>query len=156
MFEFISFVIGLLLGMIIMLIFIWIFYYSRLFIFTYCPKQTPIYDPSNYYINPGDAISNGSDINDILFINSQNELFYKQVSKHNNNHLSGLGIHISHPQYCQFFDNTDNSIVYKSSSFGSNIYNPVDGSTAPVVTTNANCSPISEIFTHGIPLIKWD
>jgi len=157
MFDFVSFIIGLLLGAILMLIAVWIAYYTRIFLFTYCPTSTRACGGLDYYNNPGEAISNGSNVNDILFLNNQNDLYYKRVPKTTNCvPESNQTVHISYPQYCQFSDNTGLSGTYRSSSFGSNIYKPASGLPGPTITTSGNCDPTPGIYTNGIPLIKWD
>lgn len=156
-FDFVSFIIGLLLGMIMMLVLVWIAYYTRSFLFTYCPTQARACGGLDYYNNPGNAIANGASINDILFLNDQNELFYKRVPKTTNCvPQSNQTIQILYPQYCQFSDNAGLSGTYKSSSFGSNIYRPANGFPGPTITTNGNCEPIQGIYSEGVPLLKWD
>jgi len=156
-FEFISFTIGLLLGMIILLILVWIAFYTRTFLFTYCPTQARACSGPDYYNNPGEALSNGANINDILFLNDQNEMYYKRVPKTTNCvPVSNQAVHIFFPQYCEFSDDKGLSNTYKSNSFGSNIYKPASGLPGPTITTSGNCDPNPGIYTDGVPLLKWD
>ena len=82
-FDFVSFVLGLLLGAILMLVIIWIAYYTRSFLFTYCPTQTRPCGANDFINDPANALAN--DINlkpdQILFLNNNNELFYKRVPR---------------------------------------------------------------------------
>lgn len=156
-FDFISFIIGLLLGAIIMLVLVWIAYYTRTFLFTYCPTQARACNGPDYYNNPGEALANGANIDDILFLNDQDEMFYKRVPKTTNCvPESNQTVHILYPQYCQFSDNSGLSGTYRSYSFGSNIYKPANGLPGPTITTSGNCDPTPGIYIEGIPLLKWD
>lgn len=157
MFDLVSFVIGLILGMIILLTLVWLAYYTRVFLFTYCPTQSPACTLSSYYNNPADALANGSDINDILFINDQDEMYYKRVPKNGNCiPQSNQTIHILHPEYCQFSNNNGLSVTYRSNGFGSNLYKQANGLPGPTITTTGNCDPVSDIYTSGVPLLQWD
>lgn len=157
-FEFISFIIGLLLGAIIMLLMVWIAYFTRTFIFTYCPTTSRTCGGADYYNNPGDALGNGAQINDILFINERDELLYKRVPK-TGDCTPGVGqtIVMMYPQYCTFTGTGGVSGTWKETAFNSNLYKPVDGTIGPTITTTNNCQPAPGfIVDNGSPILRWD
>lgn len=158
-FDFVSLTIGLLLGMVLMLILIWISYFTRLFLFTYCPTQAPECAGANYYNNPGDALVNNPQltVDDILFLNNQNEMFYKRVPR-TTNCVPGSNqvVYIQYPQYCSFSSTSGNTGIWQETAFNSNIYKP-SGFPGPTITTTGNCEPTSgSPVSSGIPLIRWD
>ncbi len=156
-FEFISFILGFLLGMIIFLLFIWISYYTRTFLFTYCPTQSRPCGGADFYSDPGDALINNPQMgaDDILFLNDSNEMFYKRVPKNTDcvpehNQI----VYIKYPQYCNFVVENGAAGIWKETAFNSNIYrseNPMDTD----IVTEGNCIPISNGMS-GNPVIKWD
>lgn len=164
-FDVVSVAIGLILGMIIMLILVWIAYYSRAWMFAYCPTSARICGGADYYNDPGDALAHGADINDILFLNQNRELLYKRVPK-TTTCVPGPGqtVTMIYPQYCAFAGVTGSTGahnltrgIYRETSFNSNIYLPTNGSISEPVTTAGNCIPNPGYpVTTGIPLIRWD
>lgn len=159
MFEFISFTIGLLSGMIMLLILVWVAYFTRTFLFTYCPTQARPCGGGDYYNNPGDALANNPNITvaDILFLNDENEMYYKRVPKNTDcvpesNQL----VYIQYPQYCSFSNISGVSGTWRETAFNSNIYSPY-GFIGPTITTNGNCDPATgSPAVSGIPLLRWD
>lgn len=158
-FDFVSFVIGLLLGAIIMLLLVWIAYFTRTFLFTYCPTQARPCGGADYYNDPGDALAHNPQITvaDILFLNDENEMFYKRVPRSTDcvpefNQL----VHLRFPQYCSFSTTGGTAGVWKETAFNSNVYRP-DGFSGPTLTTDGNCDPApgSPVST-GTPLLRWD
>jgi len=157
-FDFISFVIGLLLGMVMMLLLVWIAYMTRVFLFTYCAKQARKCAGTDYYNDPGDALSNNPNltVNDMLFVNDNDEMFYKRVPATTacvpeSNQI----VYMKYPQYCTFF-NDGGSNTWKETAFNSNIYRPV-GFTGPTVETVGNCEPKpDQEVISGKPIIRWD
>lgn len=153
-----SFFIGLLLGMIIMLIFIWIAYNTRSFVFTYCATGTRGCVGAQYYNDPGVALAHNPQLtaSDILFIRDD-ELWYTRVPRVTNCiPESNQTIQIVQPQYCAFSGTGATNVTYRQIAPGSNIYNPY-GTVGPTITTTANCDPSDgQTLTSGIPLIKWD
>ena len=156
--DFISFMIGMLLGMIIMLLLVWLAYSTRSVMFTYCAKSAPPCGGGSYYNDPGDALANNPQIkvSEILFLNDNNQMFYRRVPKSVNcvpeaNQI----VHMKYPQYCAF-SGTGISGEWKETAFNSNIYVPVNG-TEGQITTNGNCEPKGqESGASGVPLLKWD
>jgi hypothetical protein len=154
-FDFTSFVIGLLIGMIVMLLLVWIAYYTRSFLFTNCPTTTPACAGADYYNNPGDAIANGAEVDDILFIN-QDQLFYKRVPR-----VSGCVpesnqvVYIQYPQYCSFTTEQGTTETGKALQFNSPLYQ-VSG-VANTVLTTGDCDPAPGTgVVSGVPLLEWD
>lgn len=154
-FSFSSFIIGLLLGMILMLLLVWIAYYSRSFLFTYCPTQMTVCTAADYYNNPGDALANGANIDDILFLNDKNELFYQRVPNNANCiPSSNQTVEILYPQYCEFSGDGITGVTGKAIQFNSATYNV---SEYPTVDTVQSCIPVAGSYVDmGVPLIKWD
>lgn len=157
-FDFISFIIGLLLGMILLLLLVWMAYYERWFMFAYCPSQARYCGGADYYNNPGDAITNGSNINDILFLNDSGELVYQRVPRVTTcipDH--GQTVVVKYPQYCSFSDGGTDS-VWRETAFNSNVYTSQDG-TIGNLTTTGNCQPTpgqTPAMISGTPVIKWE
>lgn len=155
----VSFVLGFLTGAIVMLILIWLAYFTRSFLFTYCPTQAPPCSGGDYYNDPGDALASNPQITaaDILFLNDDNQLFYKRVVKNTgcipeSNQL----VHITYPQYCSFSGTGGVSGTWRETAFNSNIYVP-DGFVGPNVVTNGDCDPApGSLVDVGVPLLRWD
>lgn len=157
-FSFVSFVIGFLLGCIILLLLTWISYFTRTFIFTYCPISSRPCGGNDYYNDPGDGLAHNPQVtvNDVLFLNDQNELFYKRIPRVTDcvpeyNQL----VYMKFPQYCSFTGGETGGI-WKETSFNSNIYEPV-GFTGATITTDGNCIPSEgSSYTSGVPVLRWD
>lgn len=154
--DFTSFVIGLLIGMIIMILLVWIAYYTRTFLFTSCPTSTPACAGADYYNNPGDALANGANINDILFLNDQNVMLYKRVPR-----VSGCTpesnqvVEIQYPQYCSFTTAEGTTETGKALQYNSPMY-AVSGVKNPIITSG-NCVPAPGTgAVSGVPLLRWD
>ena len=156
-FDLVSLIIGLLLGMIIMLLLVWIAYYTRSTIFAYCPRQTRFCTGIDYYHDPGDALANNPQLkaDDILAV--QNDImYYNRVLKNNtctpqNNKI----VPIRYPQFCSFHNQNGNGVKYKQTFFNSNIYRPANNS-GPSIVTNGNCEPIAgQAYNNGNPIIEW-
>jgi hypothetical protein len=165
-FHFISFIIGLLLGMIMMLIIIWISYYTRTFLFTYCSTQAVKCGLSDYFINPGNALAfagmvglPGLTASDILFVetdkNGDEKMYYDVVAKSNSCVSQKHVRYIPYPQYCTFFDKDGNSGTYKKNLFNLYALNGEQGVRG--IPALVDCQPIpADEFTGGEILIKWD
>lgn len=155
-FDFTSFIIGVLIGMIILLLLVWIAYYTRIFLFTNCATSTPACAGADYYNDPGDALANGANINDILFLNDENEMLYKRIPRVRNCvPESNQIVQIQFPQYCSFTTADNTTEVGKSLQFNSPIY-IISGVPNPVVTTG-NCEPAPGTgAVSGVPILRWD
>jgi len=158
-FEFISFTIGLLLGMIMLLIFVWIAYFTRTFIFTYCPSQARPCGGADYYNDPGDALANYPKltVDDILFINADDEMYYRRVPKSTDcipeaNNL----VYMQYPQYCSFSVTGGTTGTWRETAFNSNLYSPY-GFIGPSVVTGGDCIPApGSPVQSGTPILRWD
>jgi hypothetical protein len=154
--DFVSFWLGLLLGLIAMLAIFTALYNARAFAFEHCAVSTKICLGAEYYNNPGSAITNGSLVSDILTVNSDGEMFYKRVPKDSCMPGDNQTIQILSPQYCFFSDNGIDGMTGKAVQFNSNNYELID-SEGSFVKTTGNCLPVnSSCFDEGTPLIKWD
>lgn len=156
-FDAVSFFIGLIIGVIIMIIIVWIAYASRTFVFTYCASNAPICTGNDYYNDPGQALANGAQLSDILFLNDQNEMFYKRVPA-TSSCVPGPGqtVEILYPQYCLF-----QIEGVPTEGRAPTLHNPVyviSGSTVTIDTsTTGSCIPNSgQAATSGVPELKWD
>lgn len=154
-----SFFIGLVLGMIIMMIIVWLCYDTRTFIFEFCPHETPACLANDYFNNPGEALAHDPQLtpSDILYLNNDDELMYIRVQKNFSCvPEKNQTIQMIYPQYCSFSGTGGISATYKQTFFGSDIYQP-QGNPGSTVRSNANCKPVSGSgFTDGIPLVQWD
>lgn len=158
-FDFVSFVIGLLLGMIVMLLLVWIAYFTRSFLFTYCPTQARPCGGADYYNDPGDALAHYPNltVGEILFLNDNNEMFYRRVPKSTDcvpeaNEL----VHMKFPQYCSFATTGGVSETWKETAFNSNIYTS-DIMPGARIVTDGNCDPSpGQIVETGVPILRWD
>ena len=157
-----SCVIGIFIGLSIMLILTWIGYSTRTFIYADIPLEYPECRFSNYFNNPGNAIANGSDVNQILSINRKGEMMYQRVPKDICVPSSDQDIHIFNPQYCSFKMNDGTSIEAKNTFYESPYYistTDVNGKKLDIVSL-PNCQPASNSqgldLIGGYPEIKWD
>lgn len=157
--DFVSFIIGMLVGMIIMLLLIWAAYAARIFLFTYCAKSAPFCGGADYYNDPGDGLAHNPQITvgEVLFLNDNDEMFYRRIPRSTNCIPEGNQIvYMKYPQYCSF-SGTGITGTWKESAFNSNIYKAVGLVGSPVVTTTGNCDPEDgQYVTSGVPLLKWD
>lgn len=164
MWDGISILVGILLGMIIAIILFWLAFWSRTFIYTVCPLNQVACLYAEYWNDPGNAILEGSQVSDILFIDD-GKMYYKRVPNTTSCIPVSLNqtVYIPFPQYCSFtVDQGQFAGTYsgKNITFNSPKYNFVlpDNSLATVIT-NENCIPrLSDpsIVTSGIPLLSWD
>lgn len=156
-YSFVSFVIGLLVGSIVVLLVTWAVYISRSFVFSYCPTKAVMCSSSDFFNNPSDALANGSNINDILFLNDQNIMYYKRVPRVSTCTVEGNSVvQILYPQFCSFSTSSGISGTWEDSSYGSNIYKPANGQVGPTITTTGNCQPVvGSPVSSGKPLLQW-
>ena len=158
-FDFVSFIIGVLLGMILMLLLVWIAYFTRSFLFTYCPNQARPCGGADYYNDPGDALAHYSNITvgEILFLNDNNEMFYRRVPKSTDCVTEATDlVYMKFPQYCRFSSTGGVSETWRETAFNSNIYtsNTMPGGR---IVTDGNCDPSpGQMVDSGVPILRWD
>lgn len=160
-FDFISFIIGLLLGMLIAIIIVWVAYFTRSSVFAFCPIQTRPCGAGDLFNDPGDALANTPSlgVSDILFINSEGRMFYKRVPRNTDCvPESNQVVYIQYPQYCSFSSSEGVPMTgtWKETAFNSNIYKPV-GFAGPTIVTDGNCQPaVGQSVSSGVTLLRWD
>lgn len=142
-----------------MLLLVWIAYFTRSFAFTYCPTQARACGAADYFNDPGDALAHNPQITvaDLLFVNDQNQLFYKRVPESTDCVVeSNQIVYMKFPQYCSFSTTGGTAGVWKETAFNSNIYR-ADGFAGPDITTDGDCRPApGSPVTSGVPLLRWD
>ncbi len=161
MWDGVSFIVGILLGMVIMLIVVWISWSTRTFIFTVCPRSSsPICRGLDYVNLPGVALSAGVPLEQILFL-EKDWLYYKRVPKIPNcvPMPATQTVKVRYPQYCSFTDENGNEFEGKQVQPGAPVYQGQIGDVKVDIMTKINCvpersSPIS--IKSGRPLLKWD
>lgn len=169
MFDFPSFLIGLLIGMILMLLIVWIVYYTRAFAFSNCPTTVPICAGGQYYNDPGVALAEsgtaGLTAGNILYIDENalpETMYYQRVPK-TSDCAPGTGqtVRIANPQYCEFTTATGGiNFEAKQLVFGSPLYHPIPGQSVPetiLIETSGDCIPVdTDKFVKGVPILRWD
>lgn len=164
MWDTVSMLIGVFIGMFLAFIITSISYYNRFFIFTACPGQEVRCRSDDYYTDPGDAIANGANSDDILFLDASGDMLYKQVPKTQCSPGPSQDTFIKDPQYCIFTDDNGDSFEAKNQSFGSTYYTSTSKKTILGhdidVTTSSNCDPVrnsgGKVLVGGSAELKWD
>lgn len=159
-----SMVIGLLLGLIIAIIIFWILTWSRVFLYSTCPNGLVSCIGTDYFQNPGDAIAEGANVNDILFVQN-GVLYYKRVPSNTNcvPNSTTQTVPVPFPEYCSFNVTSGaypGAYTGKNNQFNSPKYafSLPDSSTVTVLAGN-NCAPLNSspnVVTSGTPLAQWD
>jgi len=149
----ILFLIGLFLGMIIIILTFVSLYNTNSVVFTYCDYNVPKCLSDDYLNIPGFAIAEGYKADDIMFVNSNNELIYERPIRKKCDPGLDRNIRINNPQYCEFEYN-GNKTIWKQLFFDSNIYENENFTNR--IRTNENCYSLDRGFKNGKPVIKWD
>lgn len=155
-----SFVVGIMIGLIIMLVVVWSLYTSRTFIFNVCPKSSRICRLTDYINLPGIALADGAELEDILFLR-EDGLYYKRVPR-----VSGCvplpstqTVKVRYPQYCNFTLSDTRQVEGRQTQPGSPVYSAqVDGQRIDIMSSG-NCAverATPDVVTGGTPLLKWD
>lgn len=160
-FDFVSFTIGLLLGMIIMLIFVWIAYYTRTILFTYCPYEPHFCLSGDYYMNPGEALASDSNLKDTdILVVHDGKLYYKRITKNPCTPGKNQTIVVPFPQFCLFRDDAGGEVLYKNKQYNSPFYLPyhMNESNGNIqITSLGHCDPMPGMaMTSGTPVAKWE
>jgi|SRR5579871_2242233 len=149
------FVIGILIGMIIMTIIFWILYATRTLFYTNCPYQQRMCRSVDYFNHPTEALKGGNTLTDHLNINN-NQIHYKR-------HLKSTDctpghdqvVKVDHPQYCIFYDTYGNSVTATNSQSGSNYYTDITNPNNGILTSQ-DCVPLpNESVISGEPKLQW-
>ena len=166
MWDTLSFFIGILFGMIIMMVICWISFSTRTFIFTGCVKDEIQCRRNDYYNDPSNAITEeGVNPNDILYIEvfgKKEELMYRRVPKTKCRPGPGQDVHILHPQFCSFsIKGASNPLTGKNHRFESPYYTITDSNGVKYnVLTSKDCNPIrideNDNIISGSPLVQWE
>jgi hypothetical protein len=151
--------IGLILGMLIVILFVWIFYVTRTFIFSYCAGTQPPCFAEDYYANPGEAIANGAKLEDILFI-KDDQLLYKRVPKRACVPGDNQTVVIENPEYCIFHgaDNIDYTVKSQALNASDYMFRNMSGVDISV-NTSGDCIPrtsTNSFVTRGTVSTRWD
>jgi hypothetical protein len=162
MWDSISALIGVFLGVIIAIIFGWVSYNNRFIIFTSCAKNMKKCHREQYYEDPGNALADGANIDRLLFLNDKGQLYQHRRPKVICIPGSNQDKHIKRPQYCLFKSSNGTPIEGKNIEFDSSNYisvNMIEGQYIDIVSS-LDCKPQSNtgpmLVTNGLPLIKWD
>lgn len=149
-----------------MLILLWASYASRTFIFTTTPREYPQCLSSQYFNDPTNAIADGYTVDQLLAINSDDQLEYRRPPKEFCVPGDNQVVTIRNPQYCLFTATQDGqqfTFEGKNHLFDTPFYtstSQIDGRTIDIIT-NGNCKPQTNtdpniIVTDGTPLKKWN
>jgi hypothetical protein len=174
-----SFAFGVMVGVIIISVILLIMYLFRVLFFSDVPTDYPTCNPSDYYLNPGEALANtGLHASDMLFV-SDGKLFYKRVPQ-SRTCTPGQDqiVEVPFPQYCLFardpaltdqqrqeFLSGDITIDDIRQELGVGRTNGVSAHNTEAayqveiwreeVDAAANCQPVFGAAL-GRPLAKWD
>lgn len=148
-----AFLIGILLSLIVFII----FYMINFGPFQYCSYNQPTCLTGQYINNPTNAIKQGYNISDILFIES-NKMMYKRPLKQSCAPGENQTIHMKYPQYCTFkyTDGQGNTSVVEGRDIllDANRYkiDNVEG----FIETSGDCVPTTSNYQFNSIELKWD
>jgi hypothetical protein len=153
--NFMIFFSGFIVGCIIFLIIMLILYSNRKGVFQYCSTEGLTCSISDYYNNPRDAMNQGYEFDDILYIKND-QLFYNRVKKESKKCNPGPNkeIKIKFPEYCIFENTNKNRTIWKDVGFMRNTYQNPDFDF--VIKTDGDCKPQNENFTKSEILLLWN
>lgn len=164
MFDATSIIIGMLLGAIIVIILFWLLTWSRSFVYSTCPNNLVYCIGTDYFQNPGDAIAEGANVNDILFVQN-GVLYYKRIPSNTNcvpNSVTQT-VPIPFPEYCSFTMTSGQfpgTYTGKNDQFNSPKYTfSLPDTSVVTVLSSKNCVPVTSSptgVTSGTPLAQWD
>jgi len=128
MWDGVSLIVGLLVGMVIAIIVFWILYQTRVFIYTKCPSVTPpcLYD--QYWNDPGNALAAQNPNRPITLSNilsiQNGEMRYRRVPKSSScvPESETQTVTITNPQYCTFTTTEGKTFNAKNAYFESPVY----------------------------------
>ena len=158
-FDWISFIIGVLVGMIIILVIVWLIYYSRWFMFSYCPTTlaTCLKDD---YLTIEEALAEGHSLQALLkYDPTNNTLLHVRQPRISTCSIGSNQVEkVDLPQYCIFNINGKDQIhkyVYSSD----NLIRYQNIETDEIIFANNHCdgsNAYNKMAVAGKPMIKWD
>lgn len=158
MYDGMSMLIGILVGVMIAFILFWIFYSTRILVFAYVPKTAITCRSSQYFNNPENAIrEGGAKVENILHVDDRGRLVYTRPPKEVCMPGSNQSIILPYSEYCEFEDVNGEVYEAKNTSFSSPEYVTEDGITIfsrPFCQPQYNSGGLELI--SGKPLVKWD
>lgn len=150
MYDLISTLLGILMGMIIMLAIVWVAYAGNFFVFSYCATSTPYCKDSDYINQIDEAIKKGYNKEDILFLKN-GELYFKRP-KFTRQCVPSKDqiVKIDKPDTCVFtIDN--NNYIGRQLFQGSSVYKTMVGGNEYRIKTDDSCNPVDGIAQNGYP-----
>lgn len=152
--DWLLFIIGFLVGLVIMLILLWLVYGNRLFFFAYCPYEKRLCGAQDYHSTPEQAIASGYNADDIILKSGENLIYRRQLKDNTCIPARDQDIRVSYPQYCSLRLPDGSNIEVHNTSPGSSEYLSDDGRT---FILGENCSSLggSRGLVSGSPIAKW-
>lgn len=152
--NWISFIIGFLFGLLAMTILVWIAYTVKTLAFAYCPSQQKACYSADYFNDPGDALANGANVADILYLNN-GQMQYRRVKRISEcAPQTDQTVTITNPQIC-LFNMAGQDRLGKSIGFNNNRYLVNDGNVTQIIDTTSNCNP-TNVGISGRPVLAWE
>jgi len=157
MWSWATFLTGLFLGMLAMLIVGWVAFQTRTFVFTYCPAQVPACGLQDYFNDPGQYLASGGSLQDLLFLD-RGALRFRRPTTSSQCSPESPTVTIDNPQFCNFLRPDGTPVEGKSVSFNAPDYiYTLDGSNYRHIETLGNCTPgPGSPFLSGSPSLKWE
>lgn len=152
--NWISFIIGFLFGLLAMTIIVWICYTVKTLAFAYCPTQQQACFSADYFNDPGDALANGAKLQDILFLNNGQIQYRRSKRIADCTPQSDQTVTITNPQICSFNIGGQDHLG-KSIGFNNNRYLVNVGSMTQIIDTTSNCNP-ENLGITGRPVLAWE
>lgn len=158
------FLIGLIIGMIILIIIVTILYATRVLWFSDCKIDNSTCTRQDYYNSPEIALQNGENVNGNLFLNNienTTALFFTRIQKDSDcTPGTNQAILVPFPQQCMLTTNGNNQMVYRRTARPDDKSLTLEYSNtnlASLVDLGPNCTPSpTSGFTSGVPIPRWD
>jgi hypothetical protein len=139
-----------LLGLIVMFVLLYLLFYTKTFIYTYCANTQRLCYKNDYLNDPTQALEQGYSLDSILYI--QNDKMFYHRPHVTNCSPDGSIIQIQNPQQC-LFSSSNGNVAGHSLQFNSTSYLLSNGIT---LTDVNGCIPKDNTtYTDGIPILAW-